>query len=172
MDKLLKELCENLEEQLATYKLLVKYEQEKQEVLVNGEINQLEELVKKEQKVVFKNGELEKTRQEHISQLAEQAGVPQDDLTISRVIELAEGDMKDRLSNVYEELEYVLVELKDLNLKNNSLIEQSLSYINYSLDILVGASKDDPGTYDKSQSGKEESGKAKKSKRSFLDRKI
>ncbi|ACB85803.1 flagellar protein FlgN [Natranaerobius thermophilus] len=171
MDKLLQDLCENLEEQLATYKLLVQQEEEKQEALIQGELSQLEELIKKEQKIVFQNGELERKRQEIIAQLAEELGEVQDDLTISKLIEYAEGELEKRLSQVYRELEEIVITLKDLNIKNNSLIQQSLSYINYSLDIVAGAGQDDPGTYGNDVG--DDSGKAaKKSNRSFLDKKI
>jgi len=176
VDTLMDQLVDNLEEQLATYKLLIKYGQEKQDILVDGRLAELESLVKKEQQVVYRNGELEQSRRQLVSAISRELaeGEGKADLTLTDILSHLDGQDKARLETLFQELERVVLELGDLNTKNNALIEQSLSYINYSLDVLAGADLDS-GAYSRKAGQKEvpkDSGKAKKDGKSFLDHRV
>ncbi|WP_158212239.1 flagellar protein FlgN [Natranaerobius trueperi] len=170
MSNLFKKLADNLEEQLATYELLIHYGEKKQQILVNGHIDELEPVVKQEQKAVFQNSELEKQRLEIISHLAEILQEKEDNLTLSKIIDYASSSEKARLESTFNSLENIITTLKDLNFKNHSLIEQSLSYINFSLDIVSGAGKEDPGTY--SSNIATDSNKTTTGNKNFLDKKM
>ena len=170
-------LIQNLEEQLATQKLLLDYAKDKKDLLVDGKINDLEELLKKEEKVVVKSGELEKSRENIQQELRESIDIAnddptRDDPTLSDYIAVSEGEEREKLDELFEELTKILAEIKDLNQQNNQLIQQSLHYVNTALDLYTTSEKD-PGTYSKDLNKKDEQDKStQKARRNFLDKRI
>lgn len=169
------DLIENIEEQLATQKLLLDYAEKKNELLVDGKIQELEELLKQEEKIVFKSGKLEQHREEIQKELREKVDITADDPsredpTLPDYIDASEGEEKDKLQELYEELTVVLAQLKELNEQNNQLIQQSLDYVNHALDLFTSAGKD-PGTY--SKGAKENKGNDdNQRRRNILDKRI
>ncbi|UMZ74997.1 flagellar export chaperone FlgN [Natranaerofaba carboxydovora] len=171
------DLIKNLEEQLATQKLLLEYAHEKKDLLVDGRINELEELLKKEEKIVVKSGKLEKHRESTQKELNEKLNLTGEDPTkedpvLTDFIEASEGKEREKLDQLFEELTKILAELKELNQQNNQLIQQSLQYVNTALDLYT-ASENDPGTYSKDLNKNEgQNIKEQKNRRNIFDKRI
>lgn len=171
-----KKLIENLEEQLATQKLLLDFAREKKNLLIEGKVSELEDLLKREEEVVVKSGKLEGVRENIQKELREKLEFAEDDPArddpvLSDYIEASEGEERQKLDKLYEELTIVIAELKELNRQNNQLIQQSLEYVNIALDLYTSAEKD-PGTYSKDLKDGKDKGDDGKTRRNILDKRI
>jgi len=138
-------LVEILETQARLYKDLLALAKEKQPVLVKGDLAKLEELTKKEREIVFQVGRLEEQRFKVQQVLANHFGVSGTELTISFLAKKIEDPFKTRLTGLGRELTVTLDELRNNNELNTQLIEQSLGYIDYMVNLLT--SLDDTPTY-------------------------
>lgn len=134
-DKLYNELLE-----LATLKL---------PVLVNGEVEQLDQIVKKEQQIIIQVGKLEGKRNSIHQALANHFCVQAEELNAQKLISLVSSEYKVKIEEIISNLRKTTTELEKLNSQNTALIKQSLDFINFSLNLLTGF--DSNPTYDKNQ---------------------
>ncbi len=144
-------LVEILEAQSRLYQELLSLAKEKQPVLVKGDLAKLEELTKREREIVFQVGRLEEQRFKVQQALANHFGVPATELTISLILEKFEEPLKGRVSIIAQEFSVILDELKNHNELNTQLVEQSLSYIDFMVNILTAV--DEPPTYQGQETG-------------------
>ncbi|TDF93511.1 flagellar protein FlgN [Paenibacillus piri] len=124
--------------------LLVLAEQKKQ-VLVRNDVEQLTQLVSKENKLIKQIGELDRQRVEVIGQfLIEKGYKPNPKVTVSDLTKIIFNiDEKKQLLGLQKQLMGTIRKLREINQLNQQLIEHSLSFIDYSLDLIAGPPEDD-----------------------------
>lgn len=113
-----------------------KLAEEKQEILINEDIDRLAEIVKSEEKNLEKIKELEGERLE-IS----------NGKKMSEISKLLIESERKKFADLSKELLALTIKLKEQNLLNNKLIEDSLHLTNMSLNLAKGNSG--TNTYDK-----------------------
>lgn len=178
MENNLKKLIENLEEQLASQQLLLDLAKEKKDYLINGDISNLEGLLKREEEVIMKSGKLEDTRVKIHEELIYELNITKEESdesedntpVLSDLIEACEGEEKERLEELFEELTRVMGELKEANQQNNQLIRQSLDYVNYALNLFTQA-EGNTGDYSSEVKGDKKQAKDN-ARRNILDKRI
>lgn len=139
--KFIDKFCEILNEQLALHENLLSLSEEKKEILINGSLARLEQIVKEEHKLIQEVSYLEKDRYAMIRQLAEALRIEVEKITVSFLIEVVQDENdKHRLTKLKDSLEEVVKELGDINELNAKLLEQSLEYIQTTMEIIT----DDP----------------------------
>lgn len=110
----------------------------KQEILIAGEMEELERLVAAEQAALAEVSRLEEERYALQCQLAAAWGLQPAELTVSRLAELAGPQHGPRLGEAQRRLVALIDDLSTLTLCNAELIEQSLAYLRYTMDLLGG----------------------------------
>lgn len=132
MQQTMERIADILEEELAIYEELVEISRRLTDVIINGEIEELDEILNMQQTMIMSLGRLEEERAGAASELW------RDDLVMTEIIEKAEGDLADRLEKLFEDLLDVVEEQKRLNDINSKLIKTNLEYVEFTLGTLTG----------------------------------
>ena len=137
-----------LEQECRICEKLLEMSRSKTELIVNGSIKELDKTINTEQRNVRLLEKLESKRGSMMLAIAQQNGIDIQDVTLSYLISIAEGALKDRLEKIYDSLGQNTVEQKYLNELNSKLINNNLEFINFSLNAISGAGPAG-NTYDK-----------------------
>ena len=92
---------------------------------------------KQEELLIVQIGKIETARENAIQEFIDANKIVEDHLTVSRLAQLAEEPFGVQLSELLEKLQQVTAELVRMNQINTKLIEQSLSYINFNINLLT-----------------------------------
>ncbi|MGM8215198.1 flagellar protein FlgN [Bacillaceae bacterium W0354] len=130
-----KQIIEHLEKIYQLQKSLLSISKEKTELIKANKIEQFNELLMTERKHVQAIDQLEKKRIDATNDWFDRVA-PDAERTISGLIEHVtdEADRK-QLEKLYEEMIYVLADLKQQEKLNLDLTQQSLQFIELSLDM-------------------------------------
>ncbi|GAA0472222.1 flagellar protein FlgN [Alkalibacillus silvisoli] len=130
-------IIEKLEKINQLNESLLELSKDKTERLKNNDLEVFNELLIKERKHVQAIDQLETKRVEETDAWFKANGLDHDEMTITTIIEnIQDQDQKNRLETVYENLVYVLANLKQQEGLNRDLTQQSLQYVELTLDML------------------------------------
>ena len=162
---LINELINILNDESRTYNDILKISKDKTNIIVAGKVAELESIVKSEQSLVFKVGNLEDKREQVVEKISKHMNIKITDLTISELIKHVKDDKADYLKKYQEDISVTVKELKSINVLNSKLIKNSLDFINFSINLMtsVGSMNNSYGNL-----GQESGNK----KRSLFDRKL
>lgn len=125
-----------LTEMVDLYRGVLNLSRNKQEVLIEVNPPELEKITKQEEFLILQIGKLESKRGKLLKGIAADCGVKPEELTLSKLQELAEPAMADRLEAVAGEFDQTMIELASVNQLNTELIQRALGFINYNLNVL------------------------------------
>ncbi|MCC3379477.1 flagellar protein FlgN [Paenibacillus farraposensis] len=136
----LERLIDVLEQLDQKHLILLELAKSKKKIVMENDINSLVQHLKQESRLLKQVEELEEARMEVSYELLRERGIrSQLNLTITELARLVfDPEDKNKLLSVQSRLSHTLSELKEVNAINQKLIEQSLVFIDYSLDLLVG----------------------------------
>lgn len=132
MQNKIQEVAHILENQLNIHRDLARLSDKLTDVIINGEIKELDEILKAQQTMIMTLGKLEEERMKAVAELGEK------DLTITRLIDMADDELAGRLETIFEELLEVIEEQRRLNHINNKLLKTNLEYVEFTLGNLTG----------------------------------
>ena len=138
MDALLEGLEDILAEEIELYRRLVELSRHKTDVLVAGDVEALDKIVREEQGLILHGSSLEKDLNKCIQELAgkmEFSGCS----TLSQLLQKVTGEHQQRLASIGEELGSLLKEQKEVNGLNGWLIQSNLDYVNHVLSRIQGS---------------------------------
>lgn len=127
---------------------------DKTEVVKKNQIDALRMIIKEEKKQLQAISKLEATLVKETASFLQNNGISTDELTITKVIEAATEVDKEQLQTAKFELENEVMELSKQNRMNQELLEQSLQFINVSLDLLQP--EIDSFNYDRNEAGQQD----------------
>lgn len=133
-----------LEDEYRIYQTLHDLALKKKEVLIEGKVNELDEIVRTEQACIAAVSKLEDEREEWLKE-HEMTGMED----IHEVLENNSDEEKRQLSDFQERFKKLLQEVADVNEHNQALIEQALEYIEFSINLIGDALTSDNTTYEK-----------------------
>jgi flagellar biosynthesis/type III secretory pathway chaperone len=138
-------LVQALQEQRSIQNELLEIAQQKKGAIVRNDLELLNRLVNREAKLIRNSGEAEHKRQHEMSRYIVGKGYrPDASITMSDMVKIVfNAEEKTALQNLQAELLDLTGRLKEANDLNQQLIEQSLQFINFTLDILTGSPEDD-----------------------------
>lgn len=130
-----------------THESLLELAERKKQVLIHNDVEQLMQIVNKENRMIKQIGELDQQRVEAIGQFMIEKGYkPNPKVTVSDLTKIIFNvEDKKLLLGKQKQLMGTIHKLRDMNRLNQQLIEQSIKFINYSMDLIVGP--DDDGIY-------------------------
>ncbi len=140
MESAYEELLTLLQNQKNIYSELVDLSRKKQKPLIEGELTSLEVITRQEQVLIYQIGKLEEKREKCVVYLAEQCGFDRS-ATLKELLPQVPEKIRSTLKKIYEDLAVLLSELEKFNRENTDLIQQSLRFINFSVDIISGQTK-------------------------------
>ena len=137
---------DTLEKMLQAHEQLLNLAREKQEVLIKGDVQELNKLLKEESTLVKQIGKLEALRQRQAQGLAARHRVNADEeLTLEKLLAAIPdaGDDstgengKQQVLDLAQRLRDVIGRIKEQNELNMRLTEDALQLVNYSLELLT-----------------------------------
>lgn len=151
------ELMRILEEQLDILANLDRAAVEKTELIIDNDVDRLNEMITKEEKLIDKIASLELEREHLLDSWGITKGMP-----LSTIISEMPGEKKD-IEILGEKLSNILISIDEKNKTNNFLIKDSLEWIEFNLNLMTNATT--PYIY-----GNEN--KKTSSKNNFFDRQV
>lgn len=141
MASLIDELIDVLGKEEKEYQDLILLSREKTPVLVKGDLEKLQKITDAEQFVIGKINKLEKKRTEVATDIALVLGKDKDTLKVTDIAELlnSQPEEQKRLLEVYDKLKDTLKKIQTVNDLNRELVNESLDFIKYNLNLLKSA---------------------------------
>lgn len=164
MASLMEELISTLTGEQEIYRKLLPIAEEKTKAIVENKLEVLQQITDKEQSFVDRIATLEKKREEVVGNIGVVLGRKPQELTLSELIRVTEKQPKDQavLRELKDSIEQTVKRLAVLNERNEALIRQSLSMIEFNIN-LIQSTRTVPGNnytrsaaetgYDASQTG-------------------
>ncbi len=143
MASLIENLIIQLNEEYAVYEELLQVSMEKTSAIVSNDLDRLKNTTDKEQFLVDKVTGLESNRRQTMSNIANVLNKKSTELTIMNVVEFLEGqpEFHHPLLEINEKLAKLARKLRDVNDHNQNLIKESLSMIEYNINLLQNLSR-------------------------------
>lgn len=129
-----------LDEELKMYKEILDLSNRKTDLLKGNKVKELEAMTKEEESLVAVIIDKEKIRIQEVKNICKRYGKPEKSLKIEELCEFVDNS-KEELMNYKNEITEILKELQKVNKINSSLINSSLEYINFAVNMLTETSK-------------------------------
>lgn len=166
METLVKELLRHLGAQKDLHIELLKLSEAKKSALIDNVIDELDRIVRSEQALLMKAGELERRRKAAHDSLLRSAGITAN-LSLKEIAEIVPTEQKDEILRLHDEFSDVLKRQMKANEVNRQLLESRISYIN----LMIGNMSQGMDTTNRYGSeGEDARGRDQKS--NIIDRKV
>lgn len=138
MAGLIEELIDTLEAEEKLYEELLPVVEQKAQIIIKNDLEQLQCITTAEQDFVDKITNMEHNRNKIISNIAIVMNRKVEDLNLKAIITMLEKQpaQQEQLSKLHDSLLQKLGRLKELNMQNKVLLEQSLEMIEFSMNIM------------------------------------
>lgn len=163
----IEKLIQVLKNEYEIYQQLYRLGEEKQQIIIDNEVDDLLSIIEDEQAEIEKINELEAKRVEVLTEIAEENSLAQEELSFTKLIELLSEPDKSELKNIRQKLLELLEDIQAINETNANLIEESLKLNNYTLQLLTDSNINKNSTYQKP--GKQD--KNNKQQQNIIDQK-
>ena len=137
MRPILDELYNLLLEQKSLLETLLELATEERRVIISGEADLLEDVVRKELKELSKLNAIEKKRAALHPQLSAEFGSAEKEITVSAIAARMAPDERETFKKLQTELTALLSQHKELNMENRRLIESHIEYSDAMIDLMV-----------------------------------
>ena len=143
MPSLIEEFITTLEDEQQHYEELLILSTEKATVIRDSDAELLQQITAAETAILGKNQRLENKREAIVKNIGVVLNYDPAELTITKIAEIIENQAEhDALIAVRDKLRDTLEELKQKNELNRGLIQSSLDYIEFSVNMLRGETAD------------------------------
>lgn len=139
MSKCIEQLKDTLIKENELYSQVLKLAEKKTEVVADRNIKELENITKQEQQYIMTMGTFEKIRRSILVNIGEELHIKQPE-SISELILSLEEDTGAEIDKLRDNILETIDKIKNINKGNEKLINQSLEYVNFSLELLTGSS--------------------------------
>lgn len=127
-----------LETMVDAHKKVLDVAKAKKNILISGEVQELQTSLTRESTLVEEIQQLEQQRMQYVQIYLTEKGVQGNSFTLEELIGFeTDPGARDRLQSQAKVLRGLIQEISTLNETNKKLIETSLSYVQYSIGMLV-----------------------------------
>lgn len=134
---LIKELTDILNKENDIYETFLKLSNSKTDLITNGNVSELESIVKIEQSLIIKIAKLEDQREKIVESLSSVLGRKPEEVTISELSSCLGEKEAMELKACQEKILKSINGLKTNNELNSKLIKNSLEYIDFSINMMT-----------------------------------
>lgn len=166
IDRQAEKIIEILNKEYAYYKDLLELSNKKKAIVVEGKVSELDSIVRVEQNMIFDLGQLEKLREQELKKLCGMLEVD-GKTNISQLNGYISKQSAEKLMELQKNLGNTISELQNVNNVNGQLIQQSLDYIEYSVNMVTST-----GPTNSVYSDLKGSNKGTESKKRLFDTKV
>jgi flagellar biosynthesis/type III secretory pathway chaperone len=133
----MEQLTDILANQISGYDSLIALSEIKKDIIVSNDAEALQKITSEENAVVGRVQKLDKNRLAVMNEIAIVLNIQNPDYTLSDLCELIkEQDEYNLLVDLTNDTREKLIKLKAINTQNKVLIENSLEYIEYSVNVM------------------------------------
>lgn len=133
-----------LDNLIGLHKALYTLAIEKKDALIRGEVDELTRITLQEQKCIKGIENAEASRIALVREIYAERKLPLVEGTLSELIKSLTGaEEKTKLTDYRSELLRIVSELRDANELNQQLLEQSLTFVNISMDLVTDNPEED-----------------------------
>ena len=147
MASLMENLIEVLEQESSEYEGLLGLSQKKTQIIINGNLEELQKITDDEQESVGRISRLEKERAEVTADIANVLNKDVAALKLTNLIEMMSARPADqeKLTGVHDRLQRAVRELRRINEQNRELLANALEMVEFEMGLLH-ASEEAPKT--------------------------
>ena len=136
-------IIEILRTQLALYRELLESSRQKKLYLLNNDIESIRRATTQENRLIGSLQRSEREREKAVSDIAARLRIPLTGLTLAKLTShINDIPVKRQLDSLRLQLRAGMDELKSVNEENKALIDQSLEYIDYNMNLLRNSVSD------------------------------
>jgi len=139
MRQTLADLCNLLQEQTIVLGSMLELAKEEREIIIAGDSEKLENVIRFELKELNKLGAIEKKRLALHKIIAEEMGLQDDELTVSKIAEKAQPHEREEIKALQTVLVPLIEEHASVNMENRELIKAHIEYSETMLELMVGS---------------------------------
>jgi len=110
---------------------------EERQIIINGESDKLEDVIRLELKELNKLGAVERKRLALHKDIAIELGLPEDEITVSNIADYAEPDERKAIRKLQSELMPIIEEHTAVNKENRELIKSHIEYSQTMLELVT-----------------------------------
>lgn len=133
------ELCEILKGENNIYENLIDLGNRKTKILIEGNVEELSRILVEENKNIKVLKNLEKSREESLKVISSGLNLDYTKLNINDIIEKIDAQSSGNLIEIQTKLKSNILKAMDINKQNESLIQNSLEFVEFSMNILSNA---------------------------------
>ncbi len=135
----LQALCRNLTNIIESNQQIYALALRKKEILIAGNIDSLAKIVQQESDLIKTMGLLEAGRQQLVNDVIQEYKVNQTEtiLLTDLLAHIPDSAEKEELNQLYTRLNTLLSDVQSMNELNQQLIENSLEFVNYSIELFT-----------------------------------
>ena len=137
MRQILADLCALLQEQKDVLERMLALSKEERQIIINGESDKLEGVIRLELKELNKLGAVERKRLALHKVIAVELGLSDDEITVSKIAEKARPDERDAIRKLQTELKPLIEEHSSVNKENRELIKSHLDYSETMMELMT-----------------------------------
>lgn len=137
MASLIETLIDVLNKENTEYEGLLNLSEDKTAAIVQGDVEQLQEILIQEQKFIDTINALDAQREENVKDICNVLNLSPKNMKVDRIIELLERQPKERsaLQAVHTKLKRTLDQLMKINENNKVLLQESMDMIEFELNL-------------------------------------
>jgi len=139
MRQTLADLCDLLQEQKEVLGNMLELAKEERQIIINGESDKLENVIRLELKELNKLGAVEKKRLALHQVIATELGLKDDEITVSKIAEKSQPEEREAIRKLQTELMPIIEEHAAVNMENRELIKAHIEYSETMLELMVGS---------------------------------
>ena len=137
MRQVLFELCDLLNEHKSVLEKMLLLSQEERRIIISGETEKLEGIVRLELRELSRIGAIEKKRIALHNTISGELGLSAQNMNVSAIVERAEPDERKAIKKLQTELTELINQHMALNNENRELINTHMEYSDMMLNLMV-----------------------------------
>ena len=141
----IQEIIVSMERLIELHTIMVSISEHKKNLIIKNQVDELSKLLTQETRGIKMIDEEERRRLDAVTRFLFSIGITvKGKIATSELAKLVrDPEQKQKLMETRARLVVVVQQLKQMNELNERLVEQSLKYINFSMDLMCGPSNDD-----------------------------
>ncbi len=144
MASLIEDLLNILQEQLNNLQDLLGLSEEKKDVIIQNNLEQLQFINGLENTLISRNNKFEKSIAQLTADIAMVLNLNQNDINFTALSAALNSPEKEQMAELTDRMTLVANKLKEVNEQNRVLIDHSLDYINFTVNLYSSASEQEP----------------------------